>query len=208
MSDIMKWECETMEFSPAEERIIQATIDCIEQYGIEHTTIRKIAEQSGMNSAAISYYFRSKDILIEKALEATLHYAFRWSDFEATEAMDLESQLIDIFSYLTVRAQEFPRLTRAHFHDVFQMNPSQTPIETHLNRFMDKLYEEAIRKQPRADAVKLKRALILIISSTMLYSSTFRPVFEAFEPKTGTQTDDLKDYVRQVVVSALSQIEQ
>jgi AcrR family transcriptional regulator len=208
MSDIMKWECETMEFSPAEERIIQATIDCIEQYGIEHTTIRKIAEQSGMNSAAISYYFRSKDILIEKALEATLHYAFRWSDFEATEAMDLESQLIDIFSYLTVRAQEFPKLTRAHFHDVFQMKPSQTPIETHLNRFMDKLYEEAIRKQPQADAVKLKRALILIISSTMLYSSMFRPVFESFEPNTGAKTDDLKDYVRQVVVSALSQITQ
>jgi AcrR family transcriptional regulator len=195
-----------MEFSPAEERIIQATIDCIEQYGIEHATIRKIAERSGMNSAAISYYFRSKDILIERALEATLHYAFRWSDFEATESMDLEAQLIDIFSYLTVRAKEFPNLTRAHFHDVFHVKQSQTLVETHLNRFMEKLYEEAIRKQPQADNAKLKRALIMIISSTMLYSSMFQPVFESFEPKTGAKTDDLKDYVKQVVVAALSQI--
>ncbi len=45
-----------------EEKIILAAINCIEKYGLENTTIRKIGEEAGTNSASISYYFRSKDI--------------------------------------------------------------------------------------------------------------------------------------------------
>ena len=42
-----------------EEKIILATIECLEKYGFQGTTIRKIAEAAGSNSAAVNYYFRS-----------------------------------------------------------------------------------------------------------------------------------------------------
>jgi AcrR family transcriptional regulator len=44
----------------AEEKIITAAVECIEKYGIKGTTIRQIAEQAGVNIAAVNYYFRSR----------------------------------------------------------------------------------------------------------------------------------------------------
>ena len=40
---------------PAKSKIIAATIDCIEREGIQTLTIRKIAREAGVNSAAINY---------------------------------------------------------------------------------------------------------------------------------------------------------
>ena len=47
--------------------IIEAVIDCIEKYGIDKVTTRRIAEQAGTNIASINYYFRSKDVLLAAA---------------------------------------------------------------------------------------------------------------------------------------------
>jgi len=57
-------------------RVVQAAADCIEEYGIQKTTIRAIAARAGMNSAAINYYFSSKDELVRLALERALNDAF------------------------------------------------------------------------------------------------------------------------------------
>ena len=54
-----------MDTTATEEKIITATVECIEKYGIKGTTIRQIAETAGVNIAAINYYFRSKDQLFE-----------------------------------------------------------------------------------------------------------------------------------------------
>ncbi len=40
---------------PIERKIIEAAIECIEQYGIQGATNRRIAEIAGVNSAAINY---------------------------------------------------------------------------------------------------------------------------------------------------------
>ena len=50
-----------------------ATIDCIGRDGIQSLTTRKIAKEAGVNSAAINYYFGSKEKLVEKALNQTLN---------------------------------------------------------------------------------------------------------------------------------------
>jgi len=59
---------------PPEKRILEATIACIEQDGIDNLTTRKIAEQAGVNIAAINYYFRSKERLVEEAKQMTLEH--------------------------------------------------------------------------------------------------------------------------------------
>ena len=59
-----------------EGKIIQAAIECIEKYGISGATNRQIALEAGVNNAAINYYFRSKEVLIQRCMEITLKNAF------------------------------------------------------------------------------------------------------------------------------------
>ena len=48
-----------------QERIVLATIQSIEQYGVSRATVRRSADVAGVNVAAINYYFGSKDRLLE-----------------------------------------------------------------------------------------------------------------------------------------------
>ncbi len=60
----------------SEQKIMEATINCIEKQGIQNVTILSIAQEAGVNSAAISYYFRSKENMLEQALQTTIQNAF------------------------------------------------------------------------------------------------------------------------------------
>ena len=51
------------------EKILDATLKLIGTNGIHHTTCRKIATMANVNVAAISYYFGSKDMVINEALK-------------------------------------------------------------------------------------------------------------------------------------------
>jgi len=64
-----------------EERSIRVTITCIEAEGLERTTIRRIADIAGVNSAAINYYFRSRERLIRTARETCLSLCSRPKPF-------------------------------------------------------------------------------------------------------------------------------
>ena len=58
-----------------QEAILLATIDCINENGIEHLTTRMIAEKAGANIASINYYFRTKEQLVNQAL--IMHQLFQ-----------------------------------------------------------------------------------------------------------------------------------
>ena len=58
------------------QKIIQTTIECIEQKGIQHATIRIIADMAGVNVAAINYHFGSKEQLFQIVMDATLNESF------------------------------------------------------------------------------------------------------------------------------------
>ena len=56
-------------------RIILATIECLERFGVTGTTVRRITEAAGVNVAAINYYFGDKEALLEAALAQSLDQA-------------------------------------------------------------------------------------------------------------------------------------
>ncbi|MBN1838347.1 MAG: TetR/AcrR family transcriptional regulator [Spirochaetales bacterium] len=101
----------------AEQRMIEATIECIEAEGIEGVTIRKIAAIAGMNSAAVNYYFRSKEALLERALAATTENAIGdWERIVEDSSVPPEARLRAILQELVEGVSKFPNLTRAHLH--------------------------------------------------------------------------------------------
>ncbi|WP_071708274.1 TetR/AcrR family transcriptional regulator [Acinetobacter baumannii] len=50
------------------DHILEATQQCIAQYGLLHTTTPKIAEKSGVSVGSIYQYFENKDQIIEELL--------------------------------------------------------------------------------------------------------------------------------------------
>ncbi|NNE64707.1 MAG: transcriptional regulator BetI [Gammaproteobacteria bacterium] len=51
------------------QQIIEATFDCIDELGLSQTTLASIARKAGVSQGIVVFHFRSKDALLEKALQ-------------------------------------------------------------------------------------------------------------------------------------------
>ncbi|NMB53440.1 MAG: TetR family transcriptional regulator [Leptolinea sp.] len=131
-----------MATNPVEEKIITATVECIEKYGIKGTTIRQIAEVAGVNSAAINYYFRSKDILIERCMKQTLHNAFDWEDIEKLPGSTASERCKHVFYGIMEGGINYPGITRAHFYDLLVDGNYLSPMSGAINQFLDNLVKD------------------------------------------------------------------
>ncbi|MDA8411562.1 MAG: TetR/AcrR family transcriptional regulator [Treponema sp.] len=99
----------------ARDRILSAAIDLIEREGTDKATTRVIAAAAGVNVAAINYYFRSKDALVEAALAVSWSNAMEdLEGFLRREPWDPRGTLLSIAGFLIEGATVYPRLTRAN----------------------------------------------------------------------------------------------
>lgn len=163
-----------------EEQIIFAAIRCIEKYGLSKTTIREIGKEAGMNSASISYYFRGKDALIQKAMEITLHNAFDISDLGLTEEMSPKERLSVIINAMFDGAIQFPNITKAHLSGMFLNNDYGSPAIKQANELIMYLESELIPLFGEERRGELRTNLIQLASSTFLMGSIFPGFFTAF----------------------------
>jgi AcrR family transcriptional regulator len=96
-------------------KIIDATIECIEREGIQAVTIRKIAKLAGVNSAAINYYFRSKEKLVEEVKRSTLEHVFEdWREILNDESRSVRERLFLLFTDYMEGAVMYPGISKAH----------------------------------------------------------------------------------------------
>ncbi len=125
------------------ERIVLAAIACLGRAGVAGATVRAIAREAGVNVAAISYYFGSKDALVALALERTLDTAFDLSELdelrERTGSMRaaLEAFALD---YLT-NMQAYPQLAEAHLHGPLTGGAFPVAAAARIDRFVRGLAE-------------------------------------------------------------------
>ncbi|UCF98373.1 MAG: TetR family transcriptional regulator [Spirochaetaceae bacterium] len=103
------------EDASAQAKIIEATIECIERDGIQAVTIRKIAKLAGVNSAAINYYFRSKEKLVEEVMRRTVEHVFEdWREIINDESRSVRERLFLLFTDYMEGAIMFPGISKAH----------------------------------------------------------------------------------------------
>lgn len=96
-----------------EERIRRAALVCIETSGLEGVTVRSIAAEAGMNPAAVNYYFRSKDRLIEETLrEAWSHFVADIDKIMGSTISEKEKLSASI-GFIMEGARRYPRILRA-----------------------------------------------------------------------------------------------
>ena len=157
------------EAGEAEKRIVEAAITCIEREGLRHVTIRGIAREAGVNSAAISYYFRSKEKLVEMALRTTLANAFGdWEKLLEDDSGDLRETLRSVLGELCEGARRFPGLVKAHLYDTFVGGASHTPFMRRFNVFLIAFARKLKSSAPRVTDREIGIALAQVTSAVLL----------------------------------------
>lgn len=154
---------------PPRKRIVEAAINCIERDGLHEVTIRGIAREAGVNSAAISYYFRSKDALIAEALAMTLQNAFGdWEVLLRERSSDLRSRVRSVLLELYEGSLKFPGIVKAHLYDTFIKGVSRTPLIRALDRFVVSLTREMSGLFPARSAREISAEVVQMVSAVLL----------------------------------------
>lgn len=169
-----------------EDKIIQATIECIERYGLQGVTNRRIAAQAGVNGAAINYYFRSKEALMKRVMKTTLDNAFDWEDFEELPSSTPQERCTAIFEDLIQGGCNFPGMTRAHFYAVLSEGRTDTEAAKRLNDFVGQLAVDMRQRGITLEEEELRLALTEITAAVMLVIM----VPDLFEQSTGLKLCD------------------
>ncbi len=169
------------EESEAEGKIVNAAITCIERQGIQNVTIRSIAKEAGVNSAAINYYFRSKDKLIKRAMATTLtHLAGDLTEIAADDSRPLAQRLRDLLDYLIEGAIQYPRVTRAHLYEPLFEGSSESEFGALLASILARIRADLEREQGLAASRELELRLVRLFSAALL-PALMPTLFQGFD---------------------------
>jgi AcrR family transcriptional regulator len=157
--------------SNPEQRILLTTIECIEKYGISGATNRRIAEAAGVNIAAINYYFRTKEILIQRVMEITLKNAFDLSDLPAMPGGQAQERCVAIFLKFLEGGLRYPNLTRAHFHSLLVEGQPDAALYRHVRQFVEEqardLRERGATLEPEALQTVLMQIFFVVVMAAL-----------------------------------------
>jgi TetR/AcrR family transcriptional regulator, regulator of cefoperazone and chloramphenicol sensitivity len=156
-----------------EQAILLATIDCINENGLEHLTTRMIAEKAGANIASINYYFRTKEILVNKALEITIkHMLEDVMETVRDSSLDFRQVLHDVIYYLISGASSNMGISSAHLYRlVVEKDYESVSAQSFLTAF-NQVLERAAQAFPDQDRNRLRRNLASIFSALMFMMLT------------------------------------
>ncbi|MCL6590120.1 MAG: TetR/AcrR family transcriptional regulator [Firmicutes bacterium] len=163
---------------PVREKIIQATFNCIEKEGIHSLTTRSIAKEAGVNSAAINYYFGTKEKLIEEALRYAIDNAL--GDSAAIMTGQYENphlNLYIIFSFFFTGMLRYPGLMKALFYDPFISNDYTGVFIKRFSKLLEEFLQRIAPLVPEENRAGLKLSLIQMCSSIVamgLFPSLFQ----------------------------------
>lgn len=166
----------------AADRIVHATLACIEQDGIDGLTVRSIAREAGVNIAAINYYFRSKDQLVALALERMLDHGMRDPLVELDRLLAagkaLRPALVAVLDAVVADAIRFPRAAFAHLHGPIVMQDYRRDVVVRTNAFLERLFAR-LKKRLVGRGEAAKRAALAqlwsAVQMTTLAPSLMRP---------------------------------
>ena len=185
-----------------EDKIIEAAIECIEKYGLQGATSRRIAQMAGVNGAAINYYFRSKDVLIQRVIKKTLDNAFDWSDFAELPAHNPHDKCFNIFDTLVQGGLRYPGITRFHFTEMIEHKESSQTF-TRFNDFFKDLLIDLQKDGVNLTDDELKLA-VAEIASASLFVSLIPSLFQESLDINLQDEVSRKEFIRRLVDKLLS----
>ncbi len=156
------------EDASAQGKIVEATIECIEREGIQAVTIRKIAKLAGVNSAAINYYFRSKEKLVEEVMRSTVEHVFEdWREIINDESRSVRERLFLLFTDYMEGAIMFPGISKAHMWEPLINNNYEALFVKLLNGFFQNLVKK-LSLELKRPVKELKLVVIHLFSAVTM----------------------------------------
>lgn len=185
------------------DRIILATLACIERDGIDSMTVRGIAKEAGVNSAAINYYFGTKDRLVDQVLSQTLREGLSGSlnEFEQlieSKSGDIRSALAEFLVLFFGQMVNWPRLTEAQLHDALTRQNYEGPAIREANAFLDRFLEIVRPILPERTETEHRNATLQLWLPLMFLGILPR-AFERFGRTAVDDPDWRGAYVRQLL---------
>lgn len=190
-------------------KIIIATINCIEKQGIHNVTNRSIAKEAGVNSAAINYYFGSK----EKLIDETLNYALSNAMNDTMGIMNFKHENIYInvyalFLFVLLGMLRYPELMKAFFYEPFIGNGSSNGFFKRFCSLLDGFIQRLEPLIPEEGRQSLRLSIAQITASTSfigLFPEMFKDFlgydFKDIENVKKYMTHLLKQYARSLYIS-------
>ena len=78
-------------------QLIEATIDCIDKFGLSQTTIARIAKHAGVSQGIVVFHFQSKEALLEQTLrELSREFVENWKNALDNADTNPVSRLCDL----------------------------------------------------------------------------------------------------------------
>lgn len=181
-------------------KIILATIEIMEEQGIQSLTVREIAQRADVNIAAINYHFGSKDNLIEIALHQTLDQAFVDMINEELNlpGRDKQEALNAFFMALLTGLRKFPGLTKAHLYDPLMQNDYRGAFAVRFQLFLSDLHQKCKEFFPEMPDDELRLAIMEIISA-IIFPGLLSGLFEEYTGIDFDDPDDQSKYVEHLV---------
>ncbi len=156
----------------AEQKILSATLECINEVGIHEVTVRQIAERADVNVAAINYYFRSKDRLFEAAMEQAMHNVFdEWMGIIRDRGRSIRARLKDILHGVVRDVDLNPGITRAQVDGPSVEEEHEKLGASWTRRFIALMSAETQAALPSVSSVVIQAALV-----EMYATATFVPM--------------------------------
>lgn len=181
------------------EKIVLATINCIEKEGVHAVRTRHIAREAGVNIATINYYFGSKEKLIQQALRQTMEHALE--DFEMPFKMrDLtpKERIRCFLQYAMDGGIKWPNVTLSHLYDTLINHKYNTTFMKRFNQFLGRTVKELAEGMPAVSRRELNMSMIAMVSAIMFVVLLPR-AFKAFSDIDFHESKSRNEYVTYLV---------
>jgi TetR/AcrR family transcriptional regulator, regulator of cefoperazone and chloramphenicol sensitivity len=163
--------------APAQ-RMVEAAIEEIERHGLAALTVRRVAAAAGVNVAAVSYYFGSKEALVATALETAVANTVK-DAVALLDAMEQEPRraLPELLAYFLEGALRYPGLGKAQLYADFVGEEAEGPFPRALAPLFVRLGEALRRATPGLDRRQATRRVVAGLSAVIfppLFGGLFR----------------------------------
>jgi AcrR family transcriptional regulator len=181
------------------QRILYATITCIEEEGVPHVTTRRIAARAGVNVAAVNYYFGSKDALINRALDETLVNAFDWDDYADSANADPHERVCHILNVLLEGALTYPGIARTHLLEDPAADGGPGRASAALQRFLEQVEVDLVNRGLAMDRATIRVRLLQLYAAVIVAAVTIQPLLSSYGGVNLSDPADRRDYVESLV---------
>lgn len=149
------------------ERILIAAISIVEKEGISAITMRRIARDAGVNTAAVNYHFGSRENLLRAVLSASMGHAVDdWAMVMTTERLGPAARLHCLLHLLMEGISRYPGMVRTQLFDPDVKDQARAAFSSEFSSFLD-MAAETLGEQVETAKGNLRLSLAQMITSTV-----------------------------------------